>query len=544
MALITRQGKGSALTIEELDGNLEYLETLGVADVYQQSNKVLLERLDSTTSEITINNNLPVVVKKIIGDGEFVTYKGILEYSFEEPTFTIPLKYNTDKDTLLDIIPEWGKTYYLSGTVLVRIENSYNVTTINGYLESNKNYNPDIPFYVDAYDVGIIEIQDDGKLVLGGYLSLNGGSSINIARLNANGEIDTTFNTGVDSFNNQTIAIKIQSDGKLLVGGKFTTYNEASVNRIVRLNSDGSIDNTFDIGTGIVGSGNNNDGVYSITIQSDGKLLIGGQFTSYNETSSNHIIRLNSDGSIDDTFNIGTGFNNSVRTIKIQPDGKLLVGGWFTSYNETTSNRIIRLNSDGSIDNTFDIGTGFNDNVRIIQTLTDGKILVGGSFTTYNGSSYNRLIKLNSDGSIDNTFNIGTGFDYNVRVIQIQSDGKLLIGGGFESYNDDDTKKYFLRLNSDGSLDTTFNIVADDVGDNYVQAITINSDGNILVGGWAGLFRFSFDGISTKGFPKFNSYAGSLTTLNNKLYIIIDSGATATDNGILQFEIVETAFIK
>lgn len=128
MALITRQGKGSALTIEELDGNLEYLETLGVADVYQQSNKVLLERLDSTTSEITINNNLPVVVKKIIGDGEFVTYKGILEYSFEEPTFTIPLKYNTDKDTLLDIIPEWGKTYYLSGTVLVRIENSYNVT--------------------------------------------------------------------------------------------------------------------------------------------------------------------------------------------------------------------------------------------------------------------------------------------------------------------------------------------------------------------------------------------------------------------------------
>ena len=100
------------------------------------------------------------------------------------------------------------------------------------------------------------------------------------------------------------------------------------------------------------------------------------------------------------SFNIGTGFNNTVRVINIQPDGKILVGGGFSTYNGTTRNRIIRLNSNGSIDTSFNIGTGFNGNVFTIDIQPDGKILVGGDFTTYNGTTSNRIIRLNPNGSI------------------------------------------------------------------------------------------------------------------------------------------------
>ena len=534
MALITRQGKGYRLTIEELDGNLEYLETLGIKEIYQDGNKVVLERPDNSISEITIDNNLPVVDKKTIGDGEFVTYKGILEYSFEEPTQYIPLKYNINKDTLLDIEFEWGKTYYLSGTISVCLGNSCYYTSVRGYLESNKNYNPNNTFYVNVEEVSVIEIQNDEKIILGGGVRID-DSNQRIIRLNSDSSVDITFNIG-DSFDSSVISIQIQSDNKILVGGQFESYNGTTSNYIIRLNSDGSIDESFNIGDGF------NDYVFSIQIQSDGKILVGGQFDSYNGTTSNYIIRLNSDGSIDESFNIGDGFNDFVRVIKIQNDGKILVGGWFNEYNGTTSNRIIRLNSDGSIDNTFNIGNGFNNNVRVIQTQSDGKLLVGGAFSSYNGTSSNRLIRLNSDGSRDNTFNIGTGFDNNIRVIQVQSDGKILVGGAFEIFNGDETKVYFLRLNSNGSIDTSFNIVADDVGDNYVQAIAIHPDGNILASGWGGLFRFSFDGTPTSGVPIVNEpIIGSLRILNEKLHIILGD---SSDSGVLQFEIIETNFKK
>jgi uncharacterized delta-60 repeat protein len=549
MTLITRQEKGLRLTIPELDNNLEYLETLGIKEITQEDNKVILERPDNSISEITIDNNLPVVLKNTFGDEEtgFITYKGTLKYDFESSTNIIPLKYNIDKDTLLDIDSEWGKTYYFSGRVLRCIGNDCSDSLVYGYLESNINYDPNKTFDIYLEDISVIEFQSDGKILVGGYLYKLGRTDFSnkyILRLNSfDGSIDNTFNIG-SSFNAQTLAIKQQSDGKILVGGKFTSYNDITSNYIIRLNSNGSIDDTFNIGTGFNVNNNYNHGVFSIQIQSDGKILVGGSFTSYNGTTRNRIIRLNSDGSIDNTFNIGTGFNNRVSEIKIQSDGKILVGGWFTSYNGTTSNRIIRLNSDGSIDNTFNIGTGFNDNVRVIEIQSDGKILVGGQFISYNETSYNKLIRLNSNGSIDTTFNIGSGFStqsYNtVRALKIQSDGKILVGGGFEVFNGDETKKYFIRLNSNGSIDTTLNIASGEGPTNYIQAIQIQSDGKILVGGWRGFFRFFPDGTSDVALPKFNTPLGSLISSDDKLHITINE----SDNMVLQYEIIQRNFKK
>ena len=340
---------------------------------------------------------------------------------------------------------------------------------------------------------------DDKLLVTGGFGLYNGTVYNDIVKLNSNGSVDTSFSggTGFDNF----LENHIIYDNKIYGAGYFTTYSGISSNYIIRLNLDGTVDNTFSIGTGF------NSITKIVTPQSDGKLLIGGFFTSYNGTSANKIARLNSDGTIDNTFSgttstnytagttiqdlslqsdgkmilcgdmttrrierlnsdkshdssftttVGTGFNAYTYMSSIQSDGKIVVGGDFTSFSGVTSNRIIRLNSGGTIDDTFTIGTGFNNSVYFVSALSNGKIMVGGAFTSYSGATSNRIIRLNSDGTIDNTFSIGTGFNNHVLSITVQSNGKILVSGNFTSYNGT-TVRNIVRLFSDGTLDTTLN---------------------------------------------------------------------------------------
>ena len=141
---------------------------------------------------------------------------------------------------------------------------------------------------------------------------------------------------------------------------------------------------------------------------------MGGNFTSYNGTAANRIIRLNANGSVDNTFVYGTGFDSSVISVVVQSDGKILVGGGFTSYDGTSANGIVRLNTDGSADETFATGTGFASIglVTKIGVQSDGKILVGGGFTSYNGTAANRIIRLIGTSSLLLAYNT-VEFDYN-----------------------------------------------------------------------------------------------------------------------------------
>jgi uncharacterized delta-60 repeat protein len=140
-------------------------------------------------------------------------------------------------------------------------------------------------------------------------------------------------------------------------------------------------------------------------LKDSGKIIIVGIFTTYNGTASNNIVRINTNGSIDTTFTIGTGLNAFASCVAIQSDDKILVGGNFTSFNGNASIRLVRLNSNGTYDNTFNVGTGFGTAVdAYVQTIviqSDGKIVVSGAFTTYNGTTVNRILRLNTDGSID-----------------------------------------------------------------------------------------------------------------------------------------------
>jgi uncharacterized delta-60 repeat protein len=361
-----------------------------------------------------------------------------------------------------------------------------------------QNYRADLTFntgigftaggYWDAASISSTAIQSDGKVIIGGgFDNYNGIPVNNIVRLNSDGTLDLTFNMG-NGISGNVSTINVQPDGKIIVGGWLESYNGNPINGLIRLNPDGTPDLTFNVGTGFMHSFGGAGAVYSAKIQSDGKIIVGGNFSSYNDTPQNNITRLNPDGSIDLTFNTGTGFNDYVNTIKIQSDGKVLVSGWFTFYNGTYNTvDIARLNLDGSLDLTFNTGTGFTayggGRVNTINLQPDGKILVGGGdFYNYNGNNISGgLTRLNPDGTLDLNFNTGTGFNNsNIYTTTIQSDGKLVVGGLFQSYNGT-SQNNLTRLNTDGSIDLTFNTETGISGTVFTTEYL--SDGRIVVGG-------------------------------------------------------------
>jgi uncharacterized delta-60 repeat protein len=287
---------------------------------------------------------------------------------------------------------------------------------------------------------------------------------------------DYQFNYGYGANFGTVNSTVLQADGKILIVGQFTSYNGTTINRIARLNTDGSLDINFNSGTGVFG------GVNSIAIQEDGKILIGGIFSSYNGTATNRIARLNTDGSLDANFSTGTGANGGVNSIAIQPNGKILIGGGFTSYNGTAVSGFARLNSDGSLDTNFYPGTGVGVGINSIALQADGKIIIGGLFASYNGNNLSCITRLNSDGSLDANFNAtGTGASGGLNSIAVQADGKILIGGNITSYNGL-ARNRIARLNSDGNLDATFNLDGTGVN-NIVHSMALQADGKILIGG-------------------------------------------------------------
>ena len=292
-----------------------------------------------------------------------------------------------------------------------------------------------------------------GRIVFGGLFTSYDGLPFNrIVRLNSDGSIDNTFSIGT-GFDNSVYDVKQQSDNKILVGGFFDSYSGVSFGKIVRLNVNGSIDNTFSTGTGF-------DGVVYVTkTQPDGKILVGGGYLEFNGNSHLYLIRLNSDGSVDNTFDLGTGFNGVVNNIILQNDGKKIILGEFTSVDGNSHNRIVRLNDDGSIDNTFNSGAGFNG-TTYSGLIDEGKILVVGAFFEYSGQTNRQIVKLNSDGSIDNTFNSGAGFtrfsgiSFSTTIIQYSD--KYFVVGDFDTYNGG-TAEGLIQLNQDGSINASFN---------------------------------------------------------------------------------------
>jgi uncharacterized delta-60 repeat protein len=298
------------------------------------------------------------------------------------------------------------------------------------------------------------------------------------------GTLDTNFSVGIGIAGSFVHAVAISPQGKILLGGNFTRVQGVTLNHFAQLNSDGSLDKGFCPSPGA------NSEVLAVAFQEDGRVLIGGLFTRVNNTNRCRIARLNADGSLDSSFSPGTGANGDVRCIAVQPDGKVLIGGPFTRFNGSVRNGLARLNVDGTLDSEFNTGTGvggerFVDELRLLE---GGKVLIAGDFPSYNGVARANIARLNSDGTLDVSFDPGVGAKPGDPIlgVAIQPDGKILIVGSFTSFNRTPLNN-LARLNPDGSLDLTFNPGSGTAGgpiNGVLQTVVLEPDGKIIIGGW------------------------------------------------------------
>jgi uncharacterized delta-60 repeat protein len=347
------------------------------------------------------------------------------------------------------------------------------------------NFNPGPNYWVSP-----IVVQTDGKLIFGGGFTAVGATSRGrVARVNASGVLDTTFaNPNADD---DVYALVLQPDGKLLVGGEFTTLGNQTRYALGRLNTNGTLDTTFSptVFNPEPAPPITSFRAQAILLQPDGKIVVGGRSSkplpNGQTLTGGFLWRLSTNGVFDSSFSTGGISGGPVSCLAWQPDGKILVGGLFSSVGGQTRNRIARLNANGSLD------TGFNPGLAGTNTITpiavafavqpDGKIIVGGSFITVAGQSQTNLARLDEDGSFDATFRpeVGSATDFPVQSVVLQADGKILVGGFFNSLNGVTSRKLG-RLNADGTLATAFN-----PGANLeVYGLAVQPDGMTLAAGF------------------------------------------------------------
>jgi uncharacterized delta-60 repeat protein len=375
-----------------------------------------------------------------------------------------------------------------------------------------------------------LALQPNGKMFVAGYFQvINDVSRDRIAWLNADGTVDPNFHNPVVGPNGEIYSFALQSDGNLLIGGNFNAVNGASRGRISRLHADGTLDNAFQNGLPGV-----NGNVNSIVVQNDGDVLIGGSFSSVNDTGRSGVARLKNDGSLDNGFlSRLAGPNGVVGVIAAQPDAKVLVGGSFSTFNRINRNNIVRLNPDGSVDAGFQNGlTGANGTVYLIAGQADGKVLIGGNFSQINGTARSGLARLNEDGTLDTSFQTGPpGAVSAVNAIALQNDGKLIIGGGFTSVQGV-ARNGIARLNADGTLDRSFLDGLPGVGGG-VNSVVVQDDGKVLIGGYfslvhgasrRGIARLNADGTLDNSFVGWLSGAAGLSSANVRLMKVQSDG--------------------
>ena len=328
-------------------------------------------------------------------------------------------------------------------------------------------------------------LPDDKILIAGAFRLYNGVVRNRMARLNSDGTLDLTANAA-PLINSDIYAYKVQSDGKILIGGAFTTVGTASRSLLARLNADFTLDTSFNIGTGF-----SSNRVTDIAVQSDGKIIVVGYFTSFNGATCNRVARLNANGSLDTTFNVGTGADSSIATVILQSDGEIILFGGFTHFNGVSKYGIVRLNTDGSIETTFTTGTGLNGTVKCATELANGKILLAGTLNTYNGSNVGVMMRLNHDGTRDTTFVMGHNTSVTVEHFIVQPDGKIIMGGtNFASLYSG--LRNVAKLSADGAVDGTFNYNTFLGPNGTIYCVGLQSTGKLIVAG-------NFDIFDTTG---------------------------------------------
>lgn len=391
-----------------------------------------------------------------------------------------------------------------SGDYRVVVTNSFGSLTTDAvtvsvvFSPAAVNFNPGLIF--NSTVEAILPLAD-GRTLVGGSFSQVAFGGINynvdeIALVNRDGTLDTSFDL---TPNSSIYTLALDSDGGILIGGRFTTIGGQSRNRVARLNADLTFDVSFGSNVGP------NSDVYTFEAAAGGKYFVGGQFNTW-DGNPGYLVRLNNDGSYDDTFSPPA--LNSIRKVIPLPDGKVLAGGAFTGNGVT---RVARFNEDGSVDSSY---TATSPRFIFDMALqTDGKLIAVGDF----GATY----RYNLDGTQDTTFSASIDSSSDIVSVVVDTSGRILVGGNFTTVNGESSPS-FARLNPDGTTDTTFNIRNGTNGS--LNAIALQPLGKIWIGGAYTNYR----GVTTNRLTLLNGNPLDLAIVQQPVVAIADPGTTAT----------------
>ena len=334
-----------------------------------------------------------------------------------------------------------------------------------------------------------VAIDADGAIVIGGFFSAAGSEfRAGVARLRPDGTLDRDFGLDLPGTDDAVTAIAIQPDKKVLIAGRFTRVHGVARDGLARLHLDGSVDHSFADVPGLSGA------VGTLVAQPDGKILIGGLFDEIDGQPSPGIARLNADGSLDRGFqNPFLGSGGSVVDMALQPDGRLVIVGPFSQAGGLPRGRIARLLEDGAVDPSFTTGRlGFNLSPTSLAIQQDGKIVLVGDFDSYDDTPRSRVARLDSNGQLDPTygdslaFASGDAFSFGLSDVALDPQGRALIAGEFASVNGVPTRR-LLRLDRSGQLDLQFQpslsqpLFTDSL--ESLSQILVQDDGRLLVVG-------------------------------------------------------------
>jgi hypothetical protein len=322
-------------------------------------------------------------------------------------------------------------------------------------------------FYNYLYFTDFTNANEDGSYFLyGSFITYNGVTTSRVIKIRKDGLQDTTFNANLGGPNSEPYAgmrLYRYNNDSLLVAGYYSSYNGVSGFGIRKLHPNGTIDTSLTPRT--FGAAGGFRYTTKCEVQQDGKIVLAGLFASYDGNGSRCLVRVNTDGSYDNTLVVGsTGFNNTTMDVIVNQDNSMYVSGYFTSYKGTTCNGIVKLTATGSIDSSFVLGTGFSpsgtgNSYYLLPTYDNSNsvYVCGDTMTSYKGATAGRVIKLTSTGTIDTSFNVGTGVTsgqiYFIRYTE--NNERICLSGSFSQFNGQTTNNVVI-VNLDGSIYQTF----------------------------------------------------------------------------------------
>ncbi|WP_316794132.1 DUF5008 domain-containing protein [Pedobacter frigoris] len=481
--------------------------------------------------ELKVNNTASTPIEGEVGSVVSLSGTGFLKYKEN-----LSVLFNGEKSEVIEItdtqvkvkVPQWASTGIVTFMVGSQLLPGPNFR-VNGAVSTDKTFASYVGANGRIYSINALP--DGRMLIVGDFndynnVGLRAGYS-KLAIISPLGVLDKSFKPGKGVPSGTLFHSALLNDGKILIGGQFNTYNNKrnKIGNIAKISLTGVLDSTIYTYMDRGGEPKKDTvptfnaffsgGVNKMMVQPDGNVIVIGSFKYYmsktyypNQKDTiitdsvlvNNVARITPNGALDKTYNFNTplnkandGFNGSIRDAYMQSDGKMVAVGNFSTYNGAPANKIARINLDGSLDNTFNTGSGPSGQIYSIRPYVNGKFIISGEFISFNGKPIAKAAILNPDGSVDESFNTGIGADGSINNATRLGNGKILLTGDFQKFNGI-TRYGFAIVEPSGQLSPNFNTIG---GFGFVPNIFIspvndvinvdNGEASVLVGGFNSL---------------------------------------------------------